>query len=875
MVSLAISILAIPIGVKKANAVTVINVTVDNDEYDSDTDCSTNPSDCSLREAIAYANNVSTTETEIVLPHANYTLSLEYLAYPEGPEDLMPNTQDLDIISSYPVTITGTHISGATIDADGIDRVITTTTELTLDSVSLVNGLTSGNGGGIYSTDTLSLENASIEENIGAIGGGIYSTDTLNIVDSTIYNNLAFSTAIGYGDGGGVYSTSTLDIQGSTINYNDGHNGGGVYSEGPLSVDSSYITYNNAVNTTTGSGNGGGVYSKLNSSATNSTVLIDNSYINNNSAYRDGGAVFLIDQDLVITYSELNNNVAGNGSSGGDGGAIHIDASSEIPSIDLSDSTVSSNDADGDGGGIYVEETGLLTIDSSDITYNSANGYLFGGSGGGLYGDKVYLDDVLISNNDSAYSGGGLYAGDTLLMLNSRVRYNVTSEGGGGIRTIGASDVTINHSYIYDNEAGFGAGASIDGGDVDIINTDIYDNYTSSNSMIDNHGGGIYFTPTTTLDVIMNNVTILNNTAVEDGGGVYVDSDVDELTLELVNSSVRVNDAGNGGGLYVSPSVTSSKSFVVDVSATDFIGNVADHGAGIYYAGDLSNSDSLSIEQIDLKNNVSVTGGGMFIESGDVTVFETEFLNNYASGLDAEGHIDFLNPWAGASGAGIFVQKADTTAAQVLIDSSLFVSNVSEYDAAGVYNGIGNDMSIINSTFNGNLASNSISGGSPFSYYGGAIYNNGDLDLSNSTLAFNKSYTAAGGLYSGIYATSTNVKSTIVARNVSGYPFTSNCGASSSGAGITSYGYNLSDDATCNFTSTGDQMSTLPGFVPVGLADNGGATRTIALGRFSAANRAGSCTDISGNSVTVDQRGFLRPRPIATVCDAGAFEASW
>ena len=54
------------------------------------------------------------------------------------------------------------------------------------------------------------------------------------------------------------------------------------------------------------------------------------------------------------------------------------------------------------------------------------------------------------------------------------------------------------------------------------------------------------------------------------------------------------------------------------------------------------------------------------------------------------------------------------------------------------------------------------------------------------------------------------------------------------------------------------------------LADNGGPTQTQALSPESPAVDAGSCTDASGNPVTIDQRGI--PRPQHGVCDIGAYE---
>jgi len=88
------------------------------------------------------------------------------------------------------------------------------------------------------------------------------------------------------------------------------------------------------------------------------------------------------------------------------------------------------------------------------------------------------------------------------------------------------------------------------------------------------------------------------------------------------------------------------------------------------------------------------------------------------------------------------------------------------------------------------------------------------------------------------------------------------------GPAITSGGHNLSDDTTCaGFTQPGDlnnNQSTTLGAI----ANNGGPTRTLALGVGSSAlDAAGAC----GGVTPTDQRGVSRPQGIA--CDIGAFEA--
>ena len=97
----------------------------------------------------------------------------------------------------------------------------------------------------------------------------------------------------------------------------------------------------------------------------------------------------------------------------------------------------------------------------------------------------------------------------------------------------------------------------------------------------------------------------------------------------------------------------------------------------------------------------------------------------------------------------------------------------------------------------------------------------------------------------------------------------SNCGGT-----VTSNGYNLSSDDTCNFTSTGDLNNTDPMLGP--LQYNGGPTQTMALPSGSPAVDSGNpsgCTDGLGHLLKTDQRGKPRPDTEDTgSCDIGAYE---
>jgi hypothetical protein len=165
---------------------------------------------------------------------------------------------------------------------------------------------------------------------------------------------------------------------------------------------------------------------------------------------------------------------------------------------------------------------------------------------------------------------------------------------------------------------------------------------------------------------------------------------------------------------------------------------------------------------------------------------------------------------------------------------------------------------INNSTISGNIAY------AHFNYSkGGGIDNYGVAAISNSTLSGN-SAGSGGGIYND-NGTAT-LQNSIVANNSRG-----DCGGST----VTSDGYDLSSDNTCNFNNTGDLNNTDPQLGP--LQYNGGPTQTMALPSGSPAVDAGNpngCTDGEGHLLTTDQRDIPRPDNEDTGgCDMGAYES--
>ena len=176
------------------------------------------------------------------------------------------------------------------------------------------------------------------------------------------------------------------------------------------------------------------------------------------------------------------------------------------------------------------------------------------------------------------------------------------------------------------------------------------------------------------------------------------------------------------------------------------------------------------------------------------------------------------------------------------IQSSTFSGNSAKLGGA-IYNA--GTLEITNSTFSGNIALQD----------GGAIYNIKEISIINSTLFGNSAFYQGAGIYNA-YA-SLNFRNTIIANSTKG----DDCHNGNLGTiGINQN--NLVEDGGCSAAYSGDPLLG-------SLADNGGPTKTHALLTGSNAIDTG----YMGACPTIDQRGIDRPQ--GGGCDIGAFEKEY
>jgi len=304
---------------------------------------------------------------------------------------------------------------------------------------------------------------------------------------------------------------------------------------------------------------------------------------------------------------------------------------------------------------------------------------------------------------------------------------------------------------------------------------------------------------------------------------IYTENLTIEISLKIIGSGAATTIVdGNQAGSVVTISngrVTLSKLTIRD-------GN----GGGIGNTGTLTvNHSTISA------NSTSFCGGGIG-NTGTLTINHSTISGNSATNC----------------GVGIYQGGGTLT-----INSSTITANTAfQGGGVGIFGSNGGLTAINNSTLSGNSATE----------WGGGIGNWYGLAINNSTLSGN-SATYGGGIWT--YGTAT-IQNSIVAKSTSG----GNC----YGGTITSNGYNLSSDNTCNFNGSGDMNNIKAKLGKLG--NYGGPTQTIFLFKGSPAIEAGNpngCTDGNGNPLKTDQRGYPRPgkHKHDKRCDMGAFETQW
>jgi hypothetical protein len=405
---------------------------------------------------------------------------------------------------------------------------------LTLENLTVENGLAFGSGssaegGGIFNQGTLVLNGVILQANTAqgsagadgtksspcgqagsaAAGGGIWSNDSLTLENSTqILNNVVLG-----GNGGNAYQKSTG---------NEGGDGGPAYGGG-IAVASGTINlsgttlFSNSVgggsgglgsgrNGFGGAGNGGGLY------FAGTTAGLTGGSVQKNTASNVGAGLWISGGTANLSSDSVDSN---SGESGFDvsGGNVSLSSCTvnsnagyglqvEGGSVSLSSCTVDSNGS----GGLFVFAFGSLSLSGVTVDSNTAMGLW-------VRGGSVSLSNSTVDSN----LGGGLRVDGGIVSLSS----DIVEFNGAGVADGGGLDVdggTVNLSSVtvdYNSASQEGGGLWVVGGIVSLCNVTVQ--FNTAGSSVYGFGGGIFIGPVGTLYI--DSFTVANTINNTDSSG--------------------------------------------------------------------------------------------------------------------------------------------------------------------------------------------------------------------------------------------------------------------------------------------------------------------------------------------------------------------
>jgi hypothetical protein len=432
--------------------------------------------------------------------------------------------------AASPLTLTGGHVrngNGGAILVDNPRNI------LTLSYVNVIGNSavqmsrprlgSSGNGGGIYSSGSVTLDHTSVSDNTvngpnGASGhaGGVYTDQGVTLIASQIDSNTARNAA-------GLLNVfgSVEVLDGSKVNNNSSY--GSSISSGDLG--------------------GGGIGEMA------GNVIVSDSQVSNNTTVGmySGGIVILLGGVTVTDGSQIDGN-----SNNGPGGGI---AANFDGAVTISDgSQVDGNTGAGLGGGIvnFSDTFGISVTGESQVAHNTLTNDEDALATSGLI--SVGLDPTI----ERAFVSGG--RGDGMLKAALQLFVNACAQRASLI------EQAIN-AFPSSGTVEVGGGiCSVLNGLIELTSgSDVSDNgfaSTATGEAAIGEGGGIF---ANLGSITIDGSTISGNIATGDGGGVW-----NGTSLSISNSLVTQNQAGDhGGGVFNQGTFTSSSTSVVDNTPDD------------------------------------------------------------------------------------------------------------------------------------------------------------------------------------------------------------------------------------------------------------------------------------------------------------------
>jgi CSLREA domain-containing protein len=278
---------------------------------------------------------------------------------------------------------------------------------------------------------------------------------------------------------------------------------------------------------------------------------------------------------------------------------------------------------------------------------------------------KLALDNVVISNNVSQGSGGGIRigsVGQSVVINNSSILNNRAGSDvpgapalGGGLEIKGEGSnyytgLTISNSVISGNRVetssgnSYGGGMSVKGNDwlLNVSDSTLSNNQANSNGRGFRAYGGSFYNEDGVGDIYRSNIE--GNSSSGFAGGVATKSSTDESSLTFFYSTIKNNLAPNGGGIMNFGDNTGGAgghTAYLYFDRSTISGNMASEphtgvGGGIYSSNAINASTYLTLALSTVSGNHAAIGGGVYNE-GSASLFEVMFSTIAANSAEVRG----------------------------------------------------------------------------------------------------------------------------------------------------------------------------------------------------------------------------------------------
>ena len=463
-----------------------------------------------------------------------------------------------------------------------------------------------------------------------AISSGYVGFYALNIDDLKITNSIFDSS----GDGGFRFSTvANRDFSRTTLLLDNI-----TYTNNPIPFmafeNLDYVTIDNCVfmNNT----------DQLLFLIGSSGALGADEYVVTNTIFKDNGSpivkyggVFLIQYcNTTIINCVFDGNRADMGA-----GIALLDFPTNPP-LTIFDTVFIENRAEGQGGAIFIFG-GEYQVNNVSFISNEAKisgGAIFDDNGGltcavsdvtPLNGSRIL--NTMFIDNKARQAGAGLFGPCRYWIENCTLQNNIGYIQGGGFiidasyNALSASKYILNNIKFIGNSAiTNGGGIVLSGGNI-LIQNCIFDSNTALSE-----GGAFFIQGINEFDIVTEiiNTEIINNEAVR-GAGLFIDHLNTNLNNDESVVSIKINKCiidnntatDNGGGIYL-------KQGTLNTMLSNITNNAANNGAGFYFIGG-QYSDLMSI----FRNNAAINGGGLYVNDDTYDLMNTTIMSNDATGF--------------------------------------------------------------------------------------------------------------------------------------------------------------------------------------------------------------------------------------------------